>query len=255
MQVVIIGSGNTATVLGKLIQQSGHQIVQVMSNTLQHAQTLATQLNTTASNNFQAINQNADVYIIAVSDNAVASVAERLQLPGRLVVHTAGSTSKEILKNVSAQYGVLWPLQTLRKETAHIPAMPFIIDGNDEATINNIKSFAATLSTTIEFADDDDRQKLHLAAVMASNFTNHFYALAEYFCEKESLDFKLIVPLIIETAERIRQTSPADVQTGPAARTDIVTIDKHLKLLDSHPYLKRLYLRISNSIMETVFKK
>lgn len=255
MQVVLIGSGNAATVLGKLILRSGHQIIQVVGKNLHSATVLSMQLNATASNNFSEINREAELYIIAVSDNAIASVAQQLRLQNKLVVHTAGSVSKEVLKNVSDHYGVLWPLQTLRKEMEHILAMPLIVDGSNEETINRLKLFALSLSDNVKPANDLEREKLHLAAVIVSNFTNHLYALAKDFCEKESVDFKLIVPLIIETAERMKQYSPADVQTGPAARTDVVTIEKHLQLLEVHPYLRRLYLRLSNSIMQTVFKQ
>ena len=73
--------------------------------------------------------------------------------------------------------------------------------------------------------------------------------LAEDFCKKEGVDFTLLYPLIQETANRITQFSPLDVQTGPAIRNDLYTIDKHLKLLSTHPKLKYIYLKLTDSIM------
>ena len=90
---------------------------------------------------------------------------------------------------------------------------------------------------------------MHVAAVVVSNFTNHLYALAAEFCKKEGVDFGLLAPLIMETAGRIQKSSPADVQTGPAVRNDIFTIEKHLRVLAGHPALKNIYLKLTDSIM------
>ena len=84
---------------------------------------------------------------------------------------------------------------------------------------------------------------------LVSNFTNHLYAVTDEFCQKENLDFNLLFPLIKETAERIKDFSPKDVQTGPAIRNDVFTLDKHLRLLSAHPKLKYLYLKLTDSIM------
>lgn len=256
MQVVIIGSGNTATVFGKLVLQKGHQIVQVLGRNSLAVSKLATQLNAAAVNSYSEINLDADLYILAVSDNAITEVAQKIDLVNKTIVHTAGSVPKSVLNEVSDSYGVIWPLQTLRKEIEQkIPEIPLMIDGNNEETIKIITSFALSLSKNVKFADDMEREKTHLAAVIASNFTNHLFALTDDFCEKENLDFQMLIPLIVETADRMKYSMPADVQTGPAARTDIVTIEKHLQLLELHPYLKKLYLRMSNSIMQSHFKK
>ena len=70
------------------------------------------------------------------------------------------------------------------------------------------------------------------------------------FLKKEDVDFTLLAPLIKETAERIQNASPGDVQTGPAVRNDIFTIEKHLRILADHPNLKNIYIKLSDSIMK-----
>ena len=92
--------------------------------------------------------------------------------------------------------------------------------------------------------------KLHVAAVVVSNFTNHLYTLAEDYCLKEGLDFKQLLPLIEETALRIKNTSPKLAQTGPAIRHDKETIQKHIELLKNHPQLKNLYVLLTESIQQ-----
>ena len=250
MRVVIVGSGNVATVLGRLIKHAGHEIMQVISRDAEHAKTLATELQCAWSNYEGPLNPNTDLYLIAVKDSALYELNKVFHAGNILVVHTAGSIPKDTLKEVSNNYGVLYPLQSLRKEMETVAGIPLLIDGNSSETITLIEDFASTISTSVCFAGDEERLKLHVAAVIVSNFTNHLYALAEEFCENEKVDFKMLVPLIIETAERIEHNSPATVQTGPALRNDVFTLDKHLRLLNAYPKLKYMYLKLTESIMK-----
>lgn len=250
MRIVIIGSGNVATVLGRLSRQKGHEVAQVVSRNATHARLLADELNCASADYNEKLNDNADIYIIAVADSALQELNSRIHLGNKLVLHTAGSVGKDVLNGISNNYGVLYPLQSLRKEMEYETNIPFLIDGNTADTITLVEDFAKTLSSNISKATDDERLKLHVAAVMVSNFTNHLYALAEDFCKKEHVDFSLLKPLIKETAERIETFSPAAVQTGPAVRNDIFTIDKHLRILTDHTQLKYMYIKLTDSIMK-----
>jgi len=255
MQLVMIGSGNVATILGRLMTQKGHRILQVISHTREHADSLAKELNAASACNLADINGDADVYLIAVADNVMAGVASGIRLPGKLVVHTAGSAATDKMSAVSDKCGVLWPIQSLRKEARYIPHIPFVVNGNNVETTGAIAAFAETLSDKVIIADDEIRTKLHVASVISSNFANHLYALAENYCNKEKIDFRALVPIIKETANRMEYYHPSDVQTGPAARGDTATIIKHLDMMATHPYLKRLYLKLTNSIMQMPGKK
>ena len=248
MQVVIIGSGNVASVLGRLCKQRGHEIVQVISRNAAHAKLLADELGCSYADYHEKLNDSAGLYILAVADTALQELNKRMNLGNKLILHTAGSVSKDVLKDISHNYGVLYPLQSLRKEMNYQTDIPFLIDGNSADTLTLVEDLAQTLSTDVTKATDDERLKLHVAAVVVSNFTNHLYALAEDFCKKEQVDFGLLSPLIKETAERIQHFSPATVQTGPAVRNDIFTIDKHLRILSNHPQLKNIYIKLTESI-------
>ncbi len=250
MKVVIIGSGNVATVLGRLLKRKGHEIVQVISRNGDHAKILADELQCPFSDNNNAVDMDAGVYLVAVNDGALYELNNSFHLGRKLIVHTAGSVPMDILQNISVNYGVLYPLQSLRKEMDYPADIPFLIDGNTEETMTLIGDFAQTISGTVAKAGDEERLKLHVAAVVVSNFTNHLYALAEDFCTKENIDFKLLAPLIKETAQRVETHSPASVQTGPALRNDVFTLDKHLRLLSNHPRLKYIYLKLTDSIMK-----
>ncbi len=249
MKIGLIGSGNVATVLGRLIVQQQHEIVQVISRDALNAKALADELGADYADFSAQPNASVDLFIIAISDTALENFFVQGAIHDKVIVHTAGSVSKDVLINFSKKYGVLYPLQSLRKEMKTIPPIPFLIDGSDDEVINFIETFAHTISTSVKFAGDEQRLKLHAAAVVVSNFTNHLYAIAEDFCGKEKVDFNLLKPLIVETANRIQQISPSKVQTGPAIRKDIYTLDKHLRLFTAHPKMRTTYLRLTDSIM------
>ncbi|MBS1761232.1 MAG: DUF2520 domain-containing protein [Bacteroidetes bacterium] len=249
MEIVIIGTGNVASVLGRKFKDAGHKILQVVGRDSMAASELAYNWDTVSTNYFSQINKNADVYIIAVSDNAIASVISELKLPGKVVAHTAASVPKEILKDVSNHFGVFYPLQSLRKEMMSLPDIPIFVDGNDAKAKNTLDSLAHSIANEkVAIAGDDARLKLHVAAVVVSNFTNHLYKLAEDYCKREGLDFKQLLPLIAETALRLKEVSPAEAQTGPAIRHDEETIHRHIELLKNFPQLKKIYELMTGSI-------
>jgi predicted short-subunit dehydrogenase-like oxidoreductase (DUF2520 family) len=248
MRVVIIGSGNVATIFSRLIKRGGHTVLQVISKQLSNAKTLAIELNCDFADNYDALNQTADIYIIAINDDSLNKLDNPFTVGDKLVVHTTASVSKDVLQNISTNYGVLYPLQSLRKEIPDTVVIPLLIDGNSDHAIQLIQNFALSISPLVSKADDEQRLKLHIAAVIANNFSNHLFSLTEEFCKDEKIDFKLLLPIINETARRLNNYSPADVQTGPAIRNDDSTIDKHLAILANYPKLKNLYRLITDSI-------
>jgi len=251
MQIVIIGTGNTATVLGRKLRRAGHEIVQVYGRDSKAASDLAYELNTESTNYWNVVYRNADIYILAVSDIAIEEILTELRFPPKTIVHTAASVSKNVFKNVSGHYGVFYPLQSLKKESNHLPDIPIVIDASDESTLHELEELAQTISDKVVQADDEQRLKMHLAAVFCNNFVNHLYVLMEDYCKKEDIDFGLLVPLIEETALRIKQMPPSKVQTGPAMRHDQTTIDKHLQMLQTHPELKKFYELFTKSISQS----
>lgn len=249
MKISIIGSGNVATVFAKLISNSNHRLIHVFSRTLENAAELATQYGAGYSDYNGMPGEETDLYIIATSDQSFEQLLPNFSVNNHLIVHTAGSISKDILHNVSTNYGVLYPLQSLHKTNKNLPEIPLLIDANTEENIEALKNFALSISNNVSVVGDQERFILHAAAVIVSNFTNYLYSIAEDFCIKENADFNLLKPLIMETAQRIASHSPKEVQTGPAIRKDIQTLDKHLRLLNKYPKLRTTYMRLTDGIM------
>lgn len=250
MNIVIIGTGNTATVLGKKIKLAGHHIIQVFGRDHQNTIVLASLLDSQPVNDFNEIDPGAEIYILAVSDSAIEEVSRQLKLDNKILLHTAGAVSKDILKEASGKYGVLYPLQSLRKEMDPLTDVPLHIDAGDKQTLEKISVLAKSISNQVIISGDMERLKLHVAAVFCNNFTNYMYTLGEAYCKKEKLSFKHLLPLIKETALKLEYYSPTSMQTGPAIRGDQPTILKHEDLLRRYEELQDVYRYLTRKISQ-----
>ena len=250
MNIVLLGSGNVATHLGRAFKMAGQTIVQVWSPTLENATELADSVAAQATADLEDINTNADIYIIAIKDDVIREVAMALKLEDKLIVHTSGTTGLEALSGCSERTGVLYPLQTFSKGKAvDFRSVPIAIEGSSEEVTESIRALADRLSEKVYVMSSEQRKTLHIAAVFASNFTNHLFAIAHELLREQNLDFNLVRPLIEETADKIRLNDPEKVQTGPAFRKDELTMQAHIDLLSDKPELQNIYRNLSQSIV------
>ncbi|MCF3107919.1 DUF2520 domain-containing protein [Niabella sp. CC-SYL272] len=251
MNIVMIGSGNVAAVLGRKLLKAGHVIQQIYGRNAAAASELAYEWNTESTNYTSLIVKTADVYLVAVTDSAIATIAADLRLKGKIVAHTAAAVPMEVLKDVSVNYGVFYPLQSLRKQQDHLPELTMYTEASNAETKKVLDQLAASITNNPVYpADLDRRSRLHVAAVFASNFTNYLFDLAESFCKKEGIAFSELLPLIRNTVERLEQESPSQMQTGPAARKDLDTIHKHQELLKEYPEHLMVYNFLTEALMK-----
>lgn len=250
MDIVILGSGNIATHLGRAFKMAGQNIVQVWSRNIDHAVELADMLAAEAISDMFDLNRSADLYIIAIKDIAIREVALQLKVDDKLVVHTSGSTGLSALDGASTKTAVFYPLQTFSKiKSLDFRQIPIAIEANSADTLLLIRAIADRLSEKVIEMSSEQRKTLHIAAVFACNFTNHLFALSKELLDEQNLDFGLLKPLIAETIDKIELNDPASVQTGPAIRDDQATIDIHLELLGNKPELSEIYYKLSQSIV------
>jgi len=250
--IALIGAGNVATHLGKALTASGCNIVQIYGRTEEPARQLADKLSATFTIDISNISKDADIYIIAVKDEAIEDITDQINISDKLIVHTSGSISMDVLKKASGNYGVLYPLQTFSKNAEiNFKMVPVCIEANTGLNENSLLSLARDISDNVHLINTQQRKLLHLAAVFACNFSNHMYSIAEDILKRENLEFEMLKPLIMETARKIEVNSPGNVQTGPAKREDRKIMDKHLEDLTGSPTYRDLYKLISKSILET----
>lgn len=251
MRVTMIGSGNVATHFAAAFKNAGHKIVQVYSRHPEHAALLAYHVKAEPIDNLEAISTETDIFVIAVSDGQIDLMASVLSTYHKTMVHTSGATALATLTKYSELSGVFYPLQTLSKNReVDFLTVPICIEGYNETVTKQLLDLAQSVSNKVYLVNSEQRKILHLAAVFACNFPNYLYWVAEQLLKQNNLDFDIIRPLILETAQKVQQLLPNEAQTGPAARNDTVTMEAHLQLLAANPVLENIYKLISQEIIK-----
>ena len=251
LSVVVLGTGNVAeNLIHALYNSKQVRLLQVVGRNTHTLEKYGDKAK--LSTNFENIDD-ADIYIIAVSDNAIGIVAEKLSGRQGLVVHTSGATSMHSIS--SAKQGVFYPLQTFTKgRILDFANIPICIEASDNKGLDLLHNLGASISRNVHEIDSEQREKLHLAAVFANNFSNHLFHISEKVCVTEGLSFELLKPLILETVQKLENLSPYKAQTGPARRKDTQSMEKHLELLTKKEY-KKLYKLLSKAIVNTYEKE
>ncbi len=247
-RVVIIGSGNVATSLAHGLS-ARCEVAQIYSRHLGHARSLADAVGCPdATDDLQALVPDADAYIIAVSDDAIAGVLASTPDNGALWVHTSGSKPIDLFAGHRSRCGVLWPMQSFSRE-AVVPLddVHFFAEAGDEATLPDLLALGRLLSSHVAVAGSDQRRWLHVASVFSCNFANHMWTLADEVLKSQGLPFEALLPLIRTTVAKLDRLSPASSQTGPAIRHDNQVIASHLSMLDDDK--REIYRLITESIM------
>lgn len=251
--VVVIGSGNVAEALARaLVRNPLYRLAQVFGRNRERTEAVASMCGCP----FGCLPERplpADIYLIAVSDRAVAGLSASLDFGEAVVAHTAGSVALTELSERIARRGVFYPLQTFTAgRDIPLDDVPLLIEAEDPHTEAELRLLAEALSRRVLRATSDQRLRLHLAAVFACNFANRMFAIGQELLGEYRLPPDLLSPLIAETtAKAVQSPSAAAVQTGPARRNDTPTMEKHLALLSGHPELQNLYQEISLNIWET----
>lgn len=233
MRITLIGAGRVATQLAKALHTQ-HQIVQVYSRNLQHAQRVADKVHTQAIDQVEQLNSQTDLVIIAVSDQAIEPIIQSIKvyLPQCFIVHTSGSTALSIIEHHHKRAGVFYPLQTFSFERGvNWSETPLFVEASQQQDVELLTTLANSLSNNVYQYSSKQRQTLHLAAVFACNFSNYCYDMAQQIVDAEQVDFSLLYPLMLETAEKATHNNPQQMQTGPAMRGDQNILNLHTQLL------------------------
>lgn len=248
MKIVLIGSGNVGTHVAAALNGAGHTIVQVYSRTLENARLLAEKTDALFTNDIGNIIPDADVYIFSVKDDALPRLLASMPETGGIWLHTAGSLPVDVFRGVHENAGVLYPLQTFSKNRSiDFSKIPLFIEAVNERSKEIVEALAKSLSENVRYLSGEKRVYLHLAAVFACNFTNHMYTLAADVLRLNDLLFDVLLPLIAETAAKVKEMAPCEAQTGPAVRFDEKIIDKQLQLIEDDQH-RKIYRLISESI-------
>ena len=247
IKIVILGAGNVGTHLFRVFTQAKEvHVVQWYNRSLENIKQYPKEVAITDQLGHL---EEADVYLVALSDDAIPITANELAPLKGIVAHTAGSVPMDVLKHHTNQ-GVFYPLQTFSKNRAvDFKSIPICIEANNDQNKETLTKLAHAIGENIHYINSTQRMGLHTAAVFVNNFTNHLYQVGAQICEEQEVPFDLLRPLIAETAVKIESITPKEAQTGPALRNDKTTLQKHMDQL-SNPVFKNLYLTLTESIQK-----
>ena len=245
----MIGAGNVSAHISRHLYSAGQQISCVYSRTIESARQLADELGVPGTSNLEDVPVEADFYIAALPDSAVYQVAEKFRHTRGIWLHTAGAVPMDIFRETFDRFGVLYPLQTLSRSRSIEPwQVPILLEGSSAEVTAEIRSLASTVYNRVVEVDSDTRLVIHVAAVFANNFTNHMVHIARELLSGQRIDPGILDPMVEETFKKIKALGTVKGRTGPAARGDTGTMNKHIELLKGHPEWEKIYTFISRDI-------
>lgn len=249
IKVTLVGTGTVSKHLSRVFSKTDDvSVIQVLPS---RGDALSKALKVTSKHDTRESKiEESDIYIIAISDDAILSVSEQLTSSNRLIVHTSGSVSMDTLPE-GIRRGIFYPLQTFSKgKKVDFKTIPICIEAEKQEDLELLRKLAESISKSVYEISSKQRKSLHLAAVFVNNFSNHLYHIGNDICEENGVSFDILKPLIAETVEKLDSLTPTESQTGPAKRNDDKTIERHLKQLEKKTH-KEVYEILTKSIKET----
>lgn len=245
LSITILGTGNLATHLFQAFNNAKNIEIQQVYGRNKKALKAFEAHGTTTSFSLKDLLP-SDIYVLSISDDSISEVSKSLSKREGLIVHTSGAVSLTAIKG--DRKGVFYPLQTFTKgKKVDFTEIPICVEAENKNDLQLLQSLGRSISQIVCEISTEQRQKLHLSAVLVNNFPNHLFHLAQSICDENNIPFSLLKPLIFETVNKIRHLSPEEAQTGPAKRDDIMTMQRHMDQLQD-PLQKKIYQLLSESI-------
>src|SRR5258708_32371165 len=184
MQTIsFIGSGNLAWHLAPALDNAGFVVKEVYSRNARHAELLTQRLyQAEVKTTLDFSKSPSSIFIIAVNDESINEIAREIILPDEAVLaHTSGSVPLTDLQfAATSNIGVLYPLQTFTKsKKIDFKQVPIFIESVNQETEIALTAMAKAISSQVRKITSEERKALHVAAVFASNFTNHMLTISE----------------------------------------------------------------------------
>ena len=247
--ISIIGSGNVANRLAIAFSEEGVAVSHIFSINQTTAKELAQKVGAKVLSDVNDLPK--QLCVVCVPDDVLNSVIDSIN-DDVAIAYTSGSVEISSFKS-RKNLGVFYPLQTFSKERKiDFFNIPIFIESNNDYFTSTLFDLAWKISREVNHANSEERKKMHIAAVMVNNFTNHMVHLSQKYAIENKIDFAHLQPLLQETIAKLKDHSAFDSQTGPARRGDENVIEEHLSKLSGRT--KEIYQLISKSITETYTK-
>jgi predicted short-subunit dehydrogenase-like oxidoreductase (DUF2520 family) len=254
--IAIIGPGRAGSALGRALHVAGYTIAAIGGRNPDNVRNLAEELGARACQSPAATIELADLTLVAVPDDVILPLSTEMvdslcSAAGKAAVHLSGAQDRAALRPLAQQgslrTGVFHPLQTFRRgpeAVQNVAGTYFGIDA-DAPLRDQLMQLARDLHGYSFDLGGVDRALYHAAAVFAANYPSTLLAEAIVLGAQAGLSDETarrgMTALLAGAVNNLRGLPPAEAITGPAARGDQGTIERHLDALKNDPELQRLY--------------
>jgi len=264
-----VGAGNLAGALAVSLHAAGYRIEQIVSRaepaSLRRARKLAREVETTAVAIGRA-KLRADVVWFCVPDGAIATAAAALansvDWKGKVALHSSGAlTSDELaaLRELGASVASVHPLMTfVRGPRPLLAGVPFSIEGDPKAKraaraiVRHLRAHPFTLRK-------EHKAAYHAWGMFASPLLTALLAATERVAEAAGIGRKAarqkLLPILAQTLTNYAILGAPESFSGPIARGDTATVEKHLRVLQEVPGAREVYLALARAALRDLPSK
>lgn len=253
LKIGLAGYGKLARHLVPELQRVGVIINQWYVRDIKVHDEIRSEYNTQPFDDIGQLSDDNDIILLLVSDSAIREVSSALKVEQTVVCHTSGMTGLDAISQPGR--GKFYPLNTFNGiDTSWNRETPLLISASDTKTEAILTGLGNMISGHVKTLDANSFKYVHLAAVIAQNFSNFLIAKGEQIVLDHDLDRELLHPLLATMISNLKRTAASSNQTGPAVRNDTTTLNNQINMLESTPYWKDVYELLTRGIQNEVFK-
>jgi predicted short-subunit dehydrogenase-like oxidoreductase (DUF2520 family) len=267
----VIGCGRVGTALAKYLAKSGYVSAGLASKSPASAKRVADLIGASGfSDVLWEAAKKADIIFITTPDGAIKSACDSISekngfKSGSVVFHCSGAlSSTELLsaKTSGAYIGSMHPLQSFASTEYEFNPFSGIVTSveGDEKAIDSAQHITEDLGSYCVTIKTEAKMLYHASAVVASNYLVTLLDLSLSLIKLAGVPgedaLRGLIPLIEGTISNIEKMGIRNALTGPIARGDIRTIEKHLSEIGSKtPRLLSLYRTLGLYTVEIAKEK
>jgi predicted short-subunit dehydrogenase-like oxidoreductase (DUF2520 family) len=251
-RVSIIGCGAVGRALGRAVRDAGYPIASLASRSRESAQAARTLIGEgeIVQDPAEAARL-ADIVFLTTNDGAIESVCRAIAgqgapsggsggfRRGQVVFHCSGVLTAEVLASArgrGAAVGSLHPLQSFARSRAarRLRDICFFFQGDDAAE-PVARELVERLGGRFFRISAEAKALYHAASVFASNYLVTLADMATSLLAKAGVpsdqSLHALLPLMRGTLDNLGRVGLPEALTGPIARGDVETVEKHLEAL------------------------
>jgi len=258
-RIGFIGTGKVGTAFGVRLAEAGFPVVGAMDILPQESKGFADSITgCRVYNTAQELTDAMDFVFVTTPDDVIGQVAKEVKWnKGQTVIHCSGANSTAVLapaREAGCNVGCMHPCNTFaskQQSLENLVGSTFTLEA-EEPVAADLKKFVEALNGRWMKLREQDKALYHASVCIACNFLYTLVDIAADLWKHFDLNpddaVQAMMPILKGTLNNIENVGFPGCLTGPIARGDVGTIQKHLQALEEKqpevvPLYKALGLR------------